>query len=256
MSTLSEPATTSAERRASGFLPIADYGLLADCTSAALVDRDGSIDWLCLPRYDCPPSSPASSTPTPATGRSRPRAESPPSAATCPGTLVIETTFTTPTGSVRLIDAMAFAEGQRGHDLGLDAPHELLRLVEGIAGTVELVVELAPRPEYGLVRPLFRLEDGGGRTFGGPNQIAVSAGVPVEVEDATMRARFTVRDGERVGFALRWAAAESARPMARAARRASPLASTTPSRAGAPGRPSTTSTTARTASWSASARAC
>ena len=54
MSILSEPATTVAERRASGFQPIADYGLLADCTSAALVDRDGSIDWLCLPRYDSP----------------------------------------------------------------------------------------------------------------------------------------------------------------------------------------------------------
>ena len=54
MSILSEPATTVAERRASGFQPIADYGLLADCNSAALVDRDGSIDWLCLPHYDSP----------------------------------------------------------------------------------------------------------------------------------------------------------------------------------------------------------
>ena len=54
MSILSEPATTVAERRASGFQPIAAYGLLADCTSAALVDRDGSIDWLCMPHYDSP----------------------------------------------------------------------------------------------------------------------------------------------------------------------------------------------------------
>ena len=54
MSTLSEPATTTAERRASGFQPIAAYGLLADCTSAALVDLDGSIDWLCMPHFDSP----------------------------------------------------------------------------------------------------------------------------------------------------------------------------------------------------------
>jgi hypothetical protein len=67
-----------------------------------------------------------------------------------PGTLVIESGFSTETGSVKLTDAMAFAEGQRGHDLGLDAPRLLLRLVEGLAGEVELAIELAPRPEYGL----------------------------------------------------------------------------------------------------------
>ena len=109
---------------------------------------------------------------------------------------------------------MAFAPGQRGHDVGRDAPHEVLRLVEGLSGTVEFELEVAPRPEYGLVRPLFRHEEGGGRTFGGPNQIAVSSGVPVTIEDSTMRARFAVAAGERVGFALHWAAVTSARPMA------------------------------------------
>ena len=107
---------------------------------------------------------------------------------------------------------MAFAEGQRGHDLGFDAPHEVLRSVEGVSGAVELEMELAPRPEYGLVRPLFRAEDGGGRTFGGPNRIAVRGGVPVEVEDSTMRATFSVSEGERVGFSLRWASAEDSEP--------------------------------------------
>src|SRR5258707_1189324 len=70
------------------------------------------------------------------------------------------------TGTPRLRDAMAFAEGQRGHELGFDAPHELLRSVEGVSGRVAFVMELAPRPEYGLVMPLIRLEDGGARTFG------------------------------------------------------------------------------------------
>jgi GH15 family glucan-1,4-alpha-glucosidase len=204
---------SAADRRASGFVPIAEYGLLADCTSAALVDRDGSIDWLCLPHYDSPAvfarildpdAGHWSITPAgPATSERR----------YLPGSLVIETTFHTPSGTVRLVDAMAFEQGQRGHDLGRGALHELLRLVEGVSGSVELELELAPRPEYGLVRPLFRQEDGGGRTFGG-NPIAVSAGVPVQIEDSTMRARFTVRAGERVGFGLRWASAVSERPVA------------------------------------------
>ena len=78
---------------------------------------------------------------------------------------------------MRLRDAMAFAEGQRGHELGFDAPHEVLRGVEGIGGEVELVMELAPRPEYGLITPLIRLEDGGARTFGS-GRISVKLGQP------------------------------------------------------------------------------
>ena len=214
MSTLSEPATTSAERRASGFQPIAAYGLLADCTSAALVDLDGSIDWLCMPHYDSPALFARILDPNAGHWSIAPRHESTSERRYLPGTLVIETTFTTATGSVRLIDAMAFADGQRGHDLGRNAPHEVLRLVQGISGSVEMTMELAPRPEYGLVRPLFRMEDGGGRTFGGPNQIAVSAGVPASIEDSTMRATFAVAEGERVGFALHWAPAEGERPIA------------------------------------------
>jgi alpha,alpha-trehalase len=170
MSILSEPATTVAERRASGFQPIAAYGLLADCTSAALVDRDGSIDWLCMPHYDSPAVFARILDPNAGHWSIAPAGPSTSERRYLPGTLVIETTFTTATGSVRLIDAMAFAPGQRGHDLGRNAPHEVLRLVEGVSGSVELQMELAPRPEYGLVRPLFRMEDDGGRTFGGPTR--------------------------------------------------------------------------------------
>src|SRR5215218_4784319 len=105
--------------------------------------------------------------------------------------LVIEGTFTTNTGSVRLLDAMAFAEGQRAHELGFDPAHQVLRAVEGVSGKVELKMELAPRGEYGLVRPLFRQEESGGRTFGGPNRIAARAAVPVEIRESTMHASFT-----------------------------------------------------------------
>src|SRR5919201_6319230 len=209
--------TTSAARfgaatEARGAQPIADYGLLADCNSAALVARDGSIDWLCLPRYDSPSVFGRILDPAAGHWSIRPIEAFTSERRYLPGTLVLETTFTTNSGSVRLIDAMSFAEGQRGHELGLDVPHELLRLVEGVSGQVELAMELTPRPEYGLVHPLFRKTDDGGRTFGGPNQIAVTAAVPVDVEDSTMTASFKVSEGEQVGFALRWAAPESASP--------------------------------------------
>src|SRR4029453_3833002 len=108
-----------------------------------------------------------------------------------PGTLVIETTFTTEAGTVRVRDALAFAEGQRGHDLGFDARHEVLRLVEGLSGRVDMVLELAPRPEYGLGGPLIRLEEGGARTFGA-HPLTIRSAVPLAVDDGTMRASFSV----------------------------------------------------------------
>jgi len=192
-----------------GSLPIAAYGLLSDCNSAALVSNEGSIDWLCLPRYDSDAVFAGILDPGGGHWSIRPAGAFSSARRYLPGTLVIETTFTTDAGVVRLLDALSFAPGQRAHDLGFDAPHELLRSVEGVSGRVELAMELAPRPEYGLVRPLFRPEPDGGRTFGGPNRIVVRAGVPTEIEDATMRTSFAVGEGEQVGFSLRWAAVES-----------------------------------------------
>jgi alpha,alpha-trehalase len=188
--------------------PVANYGLLADCNSAALVDRDGSIDWLCLPRYDSDAVFARLLDPDAGHWSIRPTAPYRAERRYLPGTLVVETTFTTDTGQVRLTDAMAFAEGQRGHDLGYDAPHELIRSVEGVAGEVEFELELAPRPQYGLIKPLVRLEDGGARTFGA-GRLSVRSAVPLELEDATMRATFTAGEGDRLGFSMRWAPPES-----------------------------------------------
>jgi alpha,alpha-trehalase len=189
--------------------PIADYGLLADCSSAALVDRAGSIDWLCLPRYDSPAIFARILGSDAGHWSIQPAGAFTSARRYLPGTLVIETTFRTETGTVRLVDAMAAAEGQRGHDLGFDAPHEVLRSVVGVEGEVELMMELAPRPEYGLIRPLIRLEEDGARTFGA-GRVAVRSAVPLTVEDATLRASFTIAAGERRGFSLRWAAPDSA----------------------------------------------
>jgi GH15 family glucan-1,4-alpha-glucosidase len=194
----------------SAFRPIADYGMLADCHSAAHVDVSGSIDWLCLPSYDSPALFARILDPDAGHWSIRPAEPFTTTRRYLPGSLVLETTFTTESGVVRLTDALAVKEGQRGHALGIDAPHEVLRLVEGVAGAVEMLLELSPRPEYGLVRPLFRATPEGGRTFGSC-QIAVAAGVPVAIEGAVMRGSFVLSAGESAGFALRWGAAEASR---------------------------------------------
>jgi GH15 family glucan-1,4-alpha-glucosidase len=109
---------------------------------------------------------------------------------------------------VRLTDALAFVEGQRGHDVGLQSPHELLRCVEGVSGNVEMLVEFVPRPEYGLVRPLLRRTETGGRTFGGPTPLTIETGVPIDAADGAMRGAFAVSAGQTVGFALRFVPVE------------------------------------------------
>jgi GH15 family glucan-1,4-alpha-glucosidase len=206
-SVITNPASALARADQSS-QPVANYGLLADCNSAALVDRDGSIDWLCLPRYDSDAIFARLLDPDAGHWSIRPTAPYRTERRYLPGTLVIETTFTTDAGEVKLIDAMAFAEGQRAHDLGYDAPHELLRSVEGVSGEVELELELAPRPQYGLIMPLVRLEDGGARTFGA-GRLSIRSAAPLEVEGSTMRATFNLAEGEQLGFSVRWAPPES-----------------------------------------------
>ena len=204
-----------------GSLPIADYGLLSDCSSAALVASDGSIDWLCVPRFDSDAVLARILDPSAGHWSIRPVERFTSERRYLPGTLVLETTFTTDSGVVRVLDAMAFADGQRGHDLGFDSPHELIRSVEGMTGTVELSMELCPRPEYGLVRPLFRREGSGGHVFGA-TPLAIQAGVPVEIDDAVMRASFSLGSGERAGFSLRWAPPDTRRPPLPSAPEAAP----------------------------------
>src|SRR3954466_8752690 len=109
---MSSPATQPAAAAIGehgAFTPIGEYGLLADCNSAALVDRDGSVDWLCLPRYDRDAIFSRILDPEAGHWSIRPAGAYTAERRYLPSTLVIETTFTTDTGSVRLLDAMAFA---------------------------------------------------------------------------------------------------------------------------------------------------
>src|SRR2546423_11458039 len=114
--------------------PIADYALLSDCHSAALLSTSGSVDWLCCPRFDSPSM----------VGRIldlqaghwwiRPVGEAEVTRQYQPDTLVMETTFRTATGTARLIDALAVGRNERGHELGAEAASTLARVVEGLNG--------------------------------------------------------------------------------------------------------------------------
>ena len=102
-----DPETDAAATKES-FRPIAEYGLLADCNSAALVDLDGSIGWLCLPRYDSPAVFAQILDREGGHWQIRPSTAYRSERHYVPGTLVIETTFATESGSVKLTDAMVF----------------------------------------------------------------------------------------------------------------------------------------------------
>ena len=185
------------ETQPRGSRPIASYAMLSDCNSAALVSDAGSLDWLCLPRFDSPALFAGILDPDAGHWSIQPAGPFRVERRYVPGTLVLETIFTTSTGVVCLRDALAFGARERVHDLGLDCPHEVLRHVEARSGSVEMVMELAPRPEYGLVRPVFQAFGDGGRTFGGPCQMVVRAGVPVGIDASTMRATFRLDQGEQ-----------------------------------------------------------
>jgi GH15 family glucan-1,4-alpha-glucosidase len=193
-------------------LRIGDYALLSDCNTGALVGRDGSVDWLCLPRYDSPAVFARILDPDAGHWSIRPRAGYETRRRYLDGSLVLETTLETANGTAALIDALAFERGQRGHALGLDAPHELLRLVKGLSGRVELELELAWRPEYGLGRPLLSLVEGGAVGRGGPDRFGLASRIALSAWDGVVRGRFAVEAGEWLGFALRWAPVEAPDP--------------------------------------------
>jgi GH15 family glucan-1,4-alpha-glucosidase len=183
--------------------PIADYALLSDCHSAALVSKDGSVDWLCFPRFDSPSVFARILDNNAGHWSIRPTADAEVTRTYRERTMVLETTFTTDGGSVVLTDAMATGHNE-GHALGAQAPHILLRKVECTAGQVELEMECGPVPEYGLVFPIFRPVEGGMVARGGAHVLALSSPVPLEEARAEVRALFTLREGESAAFALQY----------------------------------------------------
>jgi GH15 family glucan-1,4-alpha-glucosidase len=183
-------------------LAIAEYALLSDCRSASLVSRDGSVDWLCVPRFDGPSifgrllDEGAGHWSLRATGASETRRRY------LDGTMVLETTFETPTGTAILVDAMAVGPNEHGHELGTGSPGVLLRQLTCTGGTVECELEFAPRPEYGLVHPLLSVIRGGLVARGGADELLLSTPVALTVDRSTAGATFTIEAGQRRAFAL------------------------------------------------------
>ena len=174
---------------------IEDYALIGDTHTAALVGLDGSIDWLCLPRFDSGAvfaallgdSSHGSWSLAPAHTVSverRYRDE----------TLILETTFTAPGGRVRVTDFM---------------PHRhqhptLVRIVEGLEGAVDMRLRLRLRFDYGWVVPWVTRDHAGLHAVAGPDAIRIQSPVPLVGRDMATEADFTVRRGQRLPFVLAW----------------------------------------------------
>jgi GH15 family glucan-1,4-alpha-glucosidase len=183
---------------------IEDYALIGDCHTAALVARNGSIDWFCLPRFDSGACFAALlGTPEHGCWRLSPKGivrkiqrryrE---------GTLVLETDYETEEGSVTVIDCMP----PRGlHPI-------LVRTVAGRRGRVSMQMELIIRFDYGSIVPWVRRTETGIRAVAGPDTLLLHTGVDLRGENFTTVAAFTVAEGERVPFTLVWHPSQDADP--------------------------------------------
>jgi GH15 family glucan-1,4-alpha-glucosidase len=175
---------------------IEQYALIGDTQTAALVADDGSIDWLCVPRFDSDACfaallgnerhgrwliGPA------AGGRAARRRYR-------DGTLVLETEFDTPEGTVRVTDCMPIR----------DRSIDVVRVVEGVSGAVPMKLELWVRFDYGAVVPWVRSLDHGVFMIAGPNALRLTSPLKVEGRDMRHEADFVVRAGDKVPFVLTW----------------------------------------------------
>jgi GH15 family glucan-1,4-alpha-glucosidase len=174
-----------------------EYGLIGDLESAALVGRNGAIDWLCLPRFD------SASCFAALVGDERhgrwlltPSGEVRATARRYrPGTLVLETEFETADGAVRVIDFMP----RRG-----SGPPRVMRIVEGVRGRVPMRMELSVRPDYATIRPWVERASDGAVATAGPDAFRISTPLPLQVEEGTVSAEFVAVEGARERLTLIW----------------------------------------------------
>jgi hypothetical protein len=231
--------------------PIADYGFLSDCHSAALVDRSGSVDWWCLPRFDS--SSVLGRLLDPAAGHwsLRPVDDFSSERGYVGDTLVLRTVLSSASGTVSVTEALLLEPGARGHEIGLRSPHVLLRRVVGEQGTVRMSTDLSVRMEYGRTEPHLRHLPGGVEAKGGPVTLTLSTEVPLDLDGGSVLGEFDVTTGDVIDLRLSYAPSfgpGSHTTMSRPSR--------TPWTVGPRGLPSTPDTTATMPIRSAAARSC
>ncbi len=173
---------------------IEDYALIGDCETAALVSREGSIDWLCWPHF----ASPACFAALLGTEEDGHWLISPQGEARCTRryldhTLVLETTFETDSGCAVLVDFMP----PRGNN------PDLMRIVRGVRGSVALEMDLVLRFDYGRSIPwVTSMEDGTLRAIAGPDMAALRTSAPLRGENLRTCSEFTVHEGESIPFTL------------------------------------------------------
>ncbi|MER7578167.1 glycoside hydrolase family 15 protein [Streptomyces sp. NPDC126514] len=177
---------------------IEDYALIGDLQTAALVGKDGSIDWLCLPRFDSA-SCFAALLGGDEQGHWRlaPASHSEaPKRSYLGDSLVLQTEWTTSTGSVRVIDFMP----QR------DRTADVMRIVEGVSGSVKMVGELRLRFDYGRITPWMRRTENHRIAVAGPDAVWLrcGSGVHTNGRDFATVSEFTAHAGERIPFVLSW----------------------------------------------------
>ena len=175
---------------------IEDYALIGDCETAALVSRTGSIDWLCLPRFDSEACF-AALLGSPENGRWQiaPAGKARATRRYRPGTLILETQFHTSTGSVTLIDFMPL---RKSHP-------QIIRILRCTRGHVRIKTDLAIRFDYGHTIPwVTRETDGAIAAIAGPHLLFHRSSVPVEGHRLHTVSEFKIRKGQTVTFDLQY----------------------------------------------------
>src|SRR3954471_4438603 len=182
--------------------PIADHAFLSDRHSCALVDRAGSVEWLCFPRFDGPSVFARLLDEDAGHWQVRPDGEWEASRRYAGRSLALETTFRTAGGELVLTDALGLGSDNGGHRLGTDVPHVLVRRLACTSGSVDVLVDYRPRPEYGLITPLLGHVDGGVTARGGAEWLVLTLPREGELGRSRATARMHLEAGDVVHLAL------------------------------------------------------